>query len=177
MTTLFSFSNRSYTQQLHPTPPYNTILIHPTPYLSTQSDTYYPPLKHLISHESIRLIVIHMSTLHSSSNRSYTQQLPPHTPNTPPLNTIRYLLSTTQALISHESIRLIVIHMYDSSQFLKSIIYPTITPSYTQTPPLNTIRYLLSTTQALNISGLNQIHCNLHVRLFTIPQIDHIPNN
>ena len=143
MSTLHNSSNRSYTQQL--------TLIHPIPHLSTQSDTYYPPLKHLISHESIRLIVIHMSTVHDFSNRSYTLQFPleeikafqhnqtyydpPHMlPNS--LNTIRYLLFTTQA--PHIS-RINQTHCnpyVHSSQFLKSIIYPTITPSYTQHPTI-----------------------------------------
>ena len=138
----------------------------------------------------------------------------PHTPNTLPLNRIRYLPSTTQAPhISRINQTHCNPHVH-SSQFLKSIIYPTITPSYTQhrtsqhnqistihhsstsylttqsdycnlhddsfqflksiiyptidphtpnTLPLNTIRYLPSTTQAPHISRINQTHCNPHV--------------
>ena len=132
MFTLHSSPNRSYTQQL--------TLIPPTPYLSTQSDTYYPPLEHLISLESIRLIVIHMYTLHSSSNRSYTQQLTLIHP-TPNLSTQSDAYYPTLKLpISLKSIRLIVIHM-STLQCCSNRSYTQQLPPHTpNTLPLNTIR-------------------------------------
>ena len=86
-----------------------------------------------------------------------------HTPNTIPLNTIRYLLSTTRAPhISRINQTHCNPHVH-SSQFLKSIIYPTIDSHTPNTLPLNTIRYVLSTTQAPHISRINLTHCNPHV--------------
>ena len=98
-----------------------------------------------LSLNTIRLITIH----HSCSPIS--------------LNTIRYLLSTTQA---HHISRINQTHCnphVHSSQFLKSIIHPTIDPHTPNTLPLNTIRYLLSTTQVPDISRIKQTHCNPHV--------------
>ena len=124
-----------------------------------------------------------MSTVHGFSNRSYTQQLPPHTPSTLPLNTIRYLLSTTQAPNISGLNQIHCNLHYDSSQFHKSIIYPTIDPHTPNTLPLNTIRYLLSTNQAHHISRINQIHSNPDVHSLQFlqsiiyPTIDpHTPN-
>ena len=118
-----------------------------------------------------------MTTLHSSSNRSYTQQLTPHTPNSPPLNKIKYLLSTTQAPhISRINQTHCNPHIH-SSQFLKSIIYPTINPSYTQHPTsqhnqIPTIQHS-STSYLSNLSDSLKSTCPL----FTVAQIDHIHNN
>ena len=136
---------------------------------------YYPTLKLSIYLDSIRYIVIHMSTVHSFSNRSYTLQFPLEEIKAFQNNQTYY---DPPFMLSNLLTQLYYCNLHDdSSQFLKSIIYPTITSSYTQHPTsqhnqIPTI-HLSSTSYLSNLSDSLKSTCPL----FTVAQIDHIHNN